>query len=156
MKDTRPSPTKDAAEELGLSRRRVRQMKRESSSSPSPSSSDGRSPSPSDGTIDPIKEMARLRRLEKEATIKLREAQEQQIQVGLKREARIAAGELIHADVAVTRFVGALIELRTRLSNLPDRLAHQLRPDDPDGARKIVWQELSSISELVQRKIEES
>ena len=115
--DSRPAPTKKAAAELGLTRRRIRQMRAE-------------------GSLDNTKEMARLRRLEKEATIKLRGAQEEQIRADLQRKARLDAEELIHADVAVARFVGFLAEIRAQLQNLPERLAYQLRPDDVEFAEK--------------------
>ena len=134
-KPKKPSPTKDAADELGLTKRRIRQMKKSDS-------------------LDASKEMARLRRQEKVATIALREAQEQQIQAELRRKARIDSGELIHIDIAIPRFVAPLAELKTQLTNLPDRLAHQLRPDDPGFARKLIWAELSRIEELVQAKID--
>ena len=133
-KPKKPSPTKDAADELGLTKRRIRQMKKSDS-------------------LDASQEMARLRRQEKVATIALREAQEQQIQAELKRKERIDSGELIHIDVANPLYVGVLAEIRTQLSNLPDRLAHQLRPDAPGFARELLWLELSRISELIQIKI---
>jgi hypothetical protein len=136
MSNKKPSPTAHAAAELGLTRRRIQQKK-------------------ADGTLDSSAEMSRLRRLEKEVTIELRRAQEQQIQVELKRKARIDAGELIHSDVATPVFVGALLEIKAQLVNLPDRLSHQLCPDNPEFARRLLWSELARISELVQTKIEQ-
>ena len=130
----RPSPTKDAADELGLTRRRIQQIRKGEA-------------------LDGAKEMARLRRAEKAVTIKLRQAQEEAIQADLRRKARIDAGELIHTDTANAIYVGALLELKTQLTNLPDRLAHQLRPDDPKFARDLLWSELARISELIQAKI---
>jgi hypothetical protein len=136
-KGGRPKNTKRAELEQawGVSARRVQQVIKEMG-------------------IDNIADIEELRVIEKRVVIALRSAQADRHRHDLERQRRLDTGELIPADFAIAKYVGALLELKAQLANLPDRLCAKLNPDDPEFARRILQEELATISAAVVAKAE--
>jgi hypothetical protein len=103
--------------------------------------------------VDSIDDLGVLKVREKQVVIALRHVQAEQAREELDAVRRLREGEVISLDFAIQQYAGALAEIRTQLSNTPDRLCAVLRPDDPDGAWAIRWEELGRISDIIAAKI---
>jgi hypothetical protein len=118
---------------LGLTGRRVRQIIAEMG-------------------LDAITDMGQLRLEEKRITIALRAAQTDRQRHELERQKRLDSGELIRVDIAIGKHVGAMLELKQQLANLPDRVCVKLNPDDPEFVRRILQEEIARITDAVVTK----
>jgi len=126
---------KELEETLGVSQRRVRQLIAE-------------------GGVDAVKKMGELRVLEKQIVIALRGAQTDRHQHDLERQKKLDSGELISADWAIETYVGAMLDLKDQLNNIPDRLCSKLNPENPEAARRILQEELATITTAVAKKVQ--
>jgi hypothetical protein len=115
---------------LGVSARRVQQIIKEQG-------------------LDRITDEVELRMIERRVVIAYRSEQAARVRYESDRQKQLDAHELISVDDANAIYLAALMELKAQLANIPDRLCGKLTPDDPEHSRRILQDELVSISDAV-------